>query len=252
MLLSSEVRRTAVLSSLHVLKRLPNPCEQPSVRHLLSRARRASVKRGERPAKKIAIARNELEAMLATCDGSLAGLCDRALLLFGFARGGRRRSEIAAADMSSLSRTGPWSYIDRLMHSEPKQAGPSSDSVPEKPIVDIAADALQAWLTASAIKKGRLFRTICGQRVGGPQSLAAIGAIVQRRAHQAGLAGDFGGHSLRSGFVTEVGRQGIALPAVMAMTDHRSISTAAQYYQAGAATENPGARLLAPRKNRSD
>jgi integrase len=248
MLLSSVVHRTAVLSSLHVLKHQTNPCEQPSVRHLLSRARRASVKRGERPTKKTAIARNEMEAMLATCDGSLGGIRDRALLLFGFASGGRRRSEIAAADMSSLSRTGPRSFIYRLMHSKTQQTGPSSDSVPDKPIVDVAADAMEAWLNASFIKEGRLFRRLWGQRVGGPLSPAAIGAIVQRRAKQAGLEGNFGGHSLRSGFVTEAGRQGVALTAVMAMTDHRSIATAARYYQSGAATKNPGARLLAPLK----
>src|SRR5438067_1837750 len=65
-----------------------------SVRTLLSRARRASVKRGERPTKKTAITRPELEAMLATCDDSLEGLRDSALLCFGFASGGRRRSEL--------------------------------------------------------------------------------------------------------------------------------------------------------------
>lgn len=96
--LSTVVQRVAVLSTAHKLKRMANPCELPSVRMLLSRARRAAVKRGERPAKKTAVARAELEAMLATCDDSLEGLCDRALLCFGFASGGRRRSEIAAAD----------------------------------------------------------------------------------------------------------------------------------------------------------
>lgn len=64
--LSTVVQRVAVLSTAHRLKRLANPCELPSVRTLLSRARRAAVKRGERPSKKTAITRAELEAMLAT------------------------------------------------------------------------------------------------------------------------------------------------------------------------------------------
>jgi hypothetical protein len=42
--------------------------------------------------------------------------------------------------------------------------------------------------------------------------------IVKRRAQLAGLEGDFGAHSLRSGFVTEAGRQNIPLGATMAMT----------------------------------
>ncbi|MEO8670878.1 MAG: integrase, partial [Tahibacter sp.] len=90
--LSTVVHRVAVLSTAHRLKRLPNPCEEPAVRTVLSRARRASVKRGERPAKKTAITKTELEAMLVTCDDSLEGRRDRALLCFGFASGGRRRS----------------------------------------------------------------------------------------------------------------------------------------------------------------
>jgi len=50
--LSSVDHRVAVLSTAHRLKRVPNPCELPSIRTVLSRARRASVKRGERPTKK--------------------------------------------------------------------------------------------------------------------------------------------------------------------------------------------------------
>ncbi len=63
---------------------------------MLSRAARVAVKRGERPRKNTAITLTELEAMLATCDDSLEGIRDRALLCPGFASGGRRRSEIAA------------------------------------------------------------------------------------------------------------------------------------------------------------
>jgi integrase len=113
--LSTVTQRVAVLSTAHKLKRLANPCELASVRTLLSRARRASVKRGERPTKKTAITRPELEAMLATCDDSLEGLRDRALLCFGFASGGRRRSEIAAADLRDLRKTGDDGYIFYLV-----------------------------------------------------------------------------------------------------------------------------------------
>lgn len=43
-----------------------------------------------------------LEALIDTCDDTLEGLRDRALLYFAFASGGRRRSEVAAADLSDL------------------------------------------------------------------------------------------------------------------------------------------------------
>jgi integrase len=99
----------------------------PSVRTLLSRARRAAVKRGERPTKKTAITRAELEAMLATSDDSLEGMRDLALLCFGFASGWRRRSEIAAADMRDLREVGEDGYIYRLEYSKTQQAGAKAD-----------------------------------------------------------------------------------------------------------------------------
>jgi len=35
--------------------------------------------------------------MIATCDDSLQGIRDKAILLFGWSSGGRRRSEVASA-----------------------------------------------------------------------------------------------------------------------------------------------------------
>ncbi|TAL63696.1 MAG: site-specific integrase [Burkholderiaceae bacterium] len=236
--------RVAVLSTAHRLKQLPNPCEQPAIRTVLSRAARAAVKRGVRPRKKTAIALPELEAMLATCDDSLTGLRDRALLCFGFASGGRRRSEIAAADLRDLRRIGPQAFIYRLEYSKTQQSGVTATSTPDKPVLDRAAEALEAWLTAAGLTEGAMFRRIWKDRVGPALSPAAVGEIVQRRARLAGLEGDFGGHSVRSGFVTEASRQGVALPAIMAMTEHRSVASVLGYFQTGQAAENPAGKLM--------
>ncbi|MCW0452530.1 site-specific integrase [Xanthomonas sacchari] len=236
--------RVAMLSTAHRLKQATNPCEQPATRTVLSRAARAAVKRGERPRKKTAITLPELEALLATCDDSLEGIRDRALLCFGFASGGRRRSEIAAADLSDLRRIGEAGYIYRLEHSKTQQAGVTASSTPDKPVLDRAALALQAWLDAAGITEGAIFRRLWKQCVGPALSPAAVGEIVQRRARLAGLEGDFGGHSLRSGFVTEASRQGVTLPAIMQLTEHRSVSSVMGYFQTGGASANPAARLL--------
>jgi integrase len=242
--LSTVVQRVAVLSTAHKLKRLANPCESASVRTLLSRARRASVKRGERPTKKTAVTRLELEAMLATCDDSLEGRRDSALLCFGFASGGRRRSEIAAADMRDLRKTGDEAYIYRLEYSKTQQAGVTVDSTPDKPILGISARALSAWIEAAGIREGAIFRRIWKDRIGPALLPGSVATIVKQRAALAGLEGDFGAHSLRSGFVTEAGKQGVPLPAVMAMTEHRSVASVIGYFQSGAAEDNPAARLL--------
>jgi hypothetical protein len=60
----------------------------------------------------------------------------------------------------------------------------------------------------------------------------------------AGLEGDWAAHSLRSGFVTEAGRQGVPLGEVMAMTEHRSVTTVMGYFQAGSLLNSRATSLL--------
>jgi integrase len=108
-----------------------------------------------------------------------------------------------------------------------------------------AADALTAWLAASNIITGPIFRRIRGAAtVAEPLSAEAVALIVKRRAQLAGLEGDFGAHSLRSGFVTEAGRQNVPLGDTMAMTGHRLIQTVMRYFQTGAIGQTRAARLL--------
>lgn len=70
--------------------------------------------------------------------------------------------------------------------------------------------------------------------------------MVKRRARLADVEGDWAGHSLRSGFVTEAGRQGVPLGEVMAMTEHRSVGTAMGYFQAGTLLSSAATDLLKP------
>ena len=242
--LTTVEHRLAVMSKVHQLKRLPNPCDDPAVKQLLKRARRAYAKRGALPHSKTAATKEPLEAMLATCGDDFTGIRDRALLLFAWSSGGRRRSEVAGARVERLQRSKD-GYVYKMGQSKTNQGAKSNPKVhPEKPILGDSADALKKWLDASRITKGAIFRRLWGERVGPGLSAAAIGEIVKRRAQLAGLAGDWAGHSLRSGFVTEAGKQGVPLGAVMAMTDHTNVGSVVGYYQAGASTTNPAASLL--------
>ena len=89
--LATLLHRLSVMAKLHTSRDLPNPCAEPVVRELLAKTRRAYARRGARPAKKDALTREPLRALLDTCDDSLRGKRDRALLLFAWASGGRRR-----------------------------------------------------------------------------------------------------------------------------------------------------------------
>lgn len=235
--INTVIHRLSVLSKLHQMRRQPNPCEDPDVRHLLSRARRAASKRGEIATKKTAATRESLKAMLNTCDGSLQGLRDRALLLFAWSSGGRRRSEVTEATMECLSKADGGNYSYRLHRSKTDQDGISAIH-PDKPIRGQAADALRKWLAAAAIVEGPIFRRLWRSRVGPPLTPGAVASIVQKRAMLAGLEGDWSGHSLRSGFISEAGRRNIPLGDVMAMTEHRRVETVLSYYRVGDLAKN--------------
>lgn len=240
--MNTVIHRLAVLSKLHQLRKLANPCEDPQVRHLLSRAKRAASKRGETITKKTAATREPLEAMVATCDDSLEGVRDRALLLFAWASGGRRRSEVAAARVEQLTKVDDRGYLFRLHRSKTNQDGKAK--LPDKPIRGKAAEALRTWLDASVINEGPIFRRLWKERLGPALSPAAVAGIVRKRARLAGLEGDWAGHSMRSGFITEAGRRNIALGDVMAMTEHRKVDTVLGYYRSGNLTRNEITNLL--------
>lgn len=236
--------RISVLSKAHQIHGLKNPCEEARVRELLSRTRKAYAKRGALPQKKSALTKDLLLALLDTCDDSLRGQRDRALLLFAWSSGGRRRSEVACADMKMLKRVPPDGYIYELTVSKTNQSGADR---PEnfKPVAGIAAAALDQWLEASGIQSGPIFRRIRkGNHLGEALSPAAVRTIVKERCALAGIVGDFSAHSLRSGFVTEAGRQNISLPETMAMTGHHSVATVLGYFRSETSLSSASAKLL--------
>jgi integrase len=144
--------------------------------------------------------------------------------------------------MKSLRKTGPTSFTYALTHSKTNQ---SAADRPEnyKPLEGLAAEALQAWLTASGIQEGAIFRQVKkGGSVGAPLSAASVRDIVRQRATAAGLPDVYSAHSLRSGFVTEAATQNIPLTDTMAMTGHRSVASVLGYFRASGS--NPAASLL--------
>ncbi len=237
------VHRIAVLSKAHQVRELKNPCQDPTVRELLSRTRKAYAKRGALPQKKEALTKDPLQAILATCDDSLRGKRDRALLLFAWASGGRRRSEVTGADMQFLKPI-PEGFVYNLAFSKSNQAGVD---LPEnnKPLLGAAAVALTAWLQASGIASGAIFRSVRkGSHLGEALSPASVRAIVKERCVLAGIEGNYSAHSLRSGFVTEAGRQQVTMADTMAMTGHQSVATVLGYFRANVLVSNIAANLL--------
>ena len=239
---STLVHRIAVLSKVHQLHGVINPCQDLVVRELISRTRKAYAKRGVMPKKQDALTKDSLQLILSTCNDTLCGKRDRALLLFAWSSGGRRRSEVASADMKFLKRV-PHGFTYSLMYSKTNQAGVSRPEN-EKPLLGAAAEALNAWLESSGIVEGRIFRRVLKSgQIGASLAAGSVRDIVKFRCELAGMTGEFSAHSLRSGFVTEAGRQNMPLAETMAMTGHHSVATVMGYSRSGSTLVSRAARL---------
>jgi integrase len=139
--------------------------------------------------KQRALTKDPLQLVLATCDDTLRGKRDRALLLFAWASGGRRRSEVASADMGNLVRVEATSY---LYTPGPPKTNQTGELRPEdvKPLVGSAATAMAEWLKASGIVEGKIFRSIRkGGHLAEPLAPAAVRDIVKARCLLAGVEG---------------------------------------------------------------
>jgi len=198
---STIVRRCAAIRYAHRAAQLEPPTGAEGVRAVLRGIRRT---KGTRPNRKAPAAAAAITLMLAQLPATLAGIRDRALLLIGFAAA-LRRSELVDLNVNDVERRGS-GVILHIRRSKTDQEG-KGQSVPVptgrklKPVA-----ALDAWLEASGITEGPIFREIDRHGHVGQAALSgrSVARIVKRAARAAGLdEAIFSGHSLRAGFVTQ-------------------------------------------------
>jgi integrase len=186
----------------------------------------------------------DLRAMVATMPDKLIGLRDRSLLVVGFA-GAFRRSELVglavediADEKDGLVITLHRSKTDQEGHGRKVGLpyGSNPDTCPVR--------ALRAWLTASGIEAGPVFRSITRHgAMHGRLSGTAVAMIVKRHASAAGLdPAKYAGHSLRAGLATAAAIAGASERAIMNQTGHRSANMVRRYIRdSGLFRENAAA-----------
>ncbi|MDH0117573.1 MULTISPECIES: site-specific integrase [Rhizobium/Agrobacterium group] len=245
-------RRLATWSTLTKWRGLDGFFSSPAFKSAIRLAVRATPRPKKRKSAK-AVTGDILSRLLATCTtGSLRDVRDQAILMVAFASGGRRRSEIAGLRIEQLQPEEPI-QIDEApplpslsIHlGRTKTSGADNDEVvylSGRPI-----DALNAWLAASKIDKGSVFRAIdrWGNVSRRPLDPKAINDILKHRAELAGLdPAEFSAHGLRSGYLTEAANRGIPLPEAMEQSRHRSVQQASQYYNSAQRRSGRAARLM--------
>lgn len=222
-------RRLAAISQAHGVAGFESPRADRLVREVVKGIRRRLVdlrSRGKAP-----LLVGELRRVSEAIPNWAIGLRDRAILVFGFA-GAFRRSELVALDIADLVLTDD-GYRVTLRRSKTDQEGKGRTiGVPygSDPLT-CPVRTVGAWLEASGLEAGRLFRSVDAHgRFGDSLSAGAVAKIVKARVAAVGLdARTFAGHSLRSGFCTTAARAGKNPRAIAGQTGHRSLEMVLRY-----------------------
>ncbi len=233
-------RRLAAISVRHRRAGIePSPCSHRIVRDVLDGIARTHGSAQRR----VDAATLDLigPMLLAVAGDDVAARRDRAILLLGFATA-LRRSELAALDVADVhfSKKG---LLLTIRRSKTDQEGHGTGiAVPIVANASLCAvRAVRAWLDASRVVSGALFRTLTPHRAVTERRLDGrdVANLVQRLAKRARLEGDFSGHSLRSGFVTSAAQAHVSLDNIMRTTRHRSLAVVQTYVRRADAFDAP-------------
>lgn len=203
---------------------------------------------GTAPTQKAPTLTDDIRSMVDVADAGMIGVRDRALILLGFA-GAFRRSELVALDVEdcALGKDGLTVTLRRSKTDQDaigRKLGIPYGSNPETcPVRN-----LQAWLEASGISTGPLFRSLSrhGQVQPGRLSGIDVARIVKKLAGRAGLdPSKYAGHSLRAGHATtSAAIAGASERSIMDQTGHRSVQMVRRYIRDGSLfRENSAAKL---------
>jgi integrase len=226
------VRRLVSIGKVHTTQGLTSPTSSELVRLTMRGIRH---KHG-RPQRRVAAAvKDDILAMVAGLGGELKDCRDRALLLMGFA-GAFRRSELIAIDCTAVERV-PQGIVVALRRSKTDQQGDGRRiGIPYARGVVCPVKALDAWLTASGVSDGPIFRSVNRHGGIGAKALSAeaVALIVKRRAGAAGLdASNYAGHSLRAGLATSAAAAGVPSWKIKVQTGHASDTMLHRYIRDG-------------------
>lgn len=166
----------------------------------------------------------------------LRPLRDRAVLLVGFAAA-LRRSELVALDVADL-RFVAEGVVLTLRRSKTDTEGQGAEIAIPYGASDRTCPVLtlEAWLRAAAITAGAIFVSVTrhGRATGTRLSDRDVARVVKAAVGAAGYAPEgFGGHSLRSGFITSAARAGVAERSIQNQSRHKSLPVLRGYIRRG-------------------
>lgn len=220
-------RRLAAIGKLHRLMKLESPINDEEVKLALRRALRSKY---SRPNQALGLTAQIRDQLISSCENSLAGKRDRALISVGYDTLARRSELVSICfEDISFSEKGTRILIKRAKN-DPFGKGRVSHLRPN------TIKYLQDWLQASGIKTGPVFRGIKHGRI---QSSSlhpySVNRLLKKSANSAGLKEQeiqkLSGHSMRVGAAQDMMVTGMDILPIMAAGGWKTANVVARYIE---------------------
>lgn len=227
-------RRLIGITTAHRFAGHDTPCHNTLVRETMKGIRRQKADEDVRQVD--AAVTSIVRQLVDTLKDDIHGLRNRALLLIGFA-GAFRRSELVALKVHDIKETREGLVI-RVRRSKTDQEGKGLEKgIPYGSHIDTCpVRSYKAWLEASKIVEGPVFRPISRHGHVSPNALRAesVAEVIKAAAQRAGLDPTrFAGHSLRSGLATAAAEAGVPEQEIMEQGGWKSSAIARRYIRRG-------------------
>ena len=220
-------RRVAAIGHFHRSANFVAPTARPDAGKLRETMAGIRNSRGGKKTRKRAADAAVLKAMLGAFPGDgLRALRDRAVLAIGMAAA-LRRSELVALSVENVALVTEGLRLT-LEHSK---TGAAEIAVLEGAGLRPKTHLL-AWMSAAGHDRGPLFRRLSrrDELTDDPMSDRAVARLVQAAARKAGLdERQFGGHSLRAGFLTESAASGATIFKMQEVSRHKTVQILSEY-----------------------
>ena len=219
-------RSVAAIRYVHKVYGFETPTTSPYVTATLSGIKREL---GTVQEQKKAISTGDLVDMIEKCPDTLIGLRDKAILALGFS-GAFRRSELANLNVEDIKENQKGMEIT-IRRSKTDKYGQGQKVAIINGRQVKAIKHLKKWLAVAGIATGKVFR---GVKQNGSLTASitglSIGKIVKKYVGLIGLdSSDYGGHSLRAGYITEAAEHGASVFKIQEVSRHKRIDTVQLY-----------------------
>lgn len=221
-------RRQASIAKIHRLLDYPDPTNSEEVNLA---ARIVLRLKGRRQKQALGLANHLKAKLLDTCDNTLRGLRDKALISVGYDTL-CRRSELVSLRIENIAKSQDASATVLIEKSKTDPLGHGRLAYLSKSTTII----LENWLAAAKSNSGYLFRQVHGCRsMDTPLRPHSVARIIKERATKAKLDRDIiinlSGHSMRVGAAQDMAGAGISLPAIMLAGGWKSVEMVMRYIE---------------------